>query len=132
MNWFKFVIQQNQYTMPNDLLVNETQKLITIKSHGKVTPDEMGGTLKELQSIMQDKEICCVMVDTTKQDEMPSMSSLVFLIEEFPDDMKFALLLAEDQATEDDLKFLEDACAQKGKLLKCFKSENEADTWLQE
>lgn len=118
--------------MPNDILINEELKLITISSHGVVSPQDMQATLKDLQSIMSEKDICCVKVDTSRQLEMPSMSSLVFLIDEFPEDMKFALLLSEDQATQDDLKFLEDACAKKGKLLKCFYDNAEAEVWLGE
>ena len=116
--------------MPDKISVNEKLKFATILSHGKVTKADIEESMNTVTKLFHDGRINRVLVDTTKQESVPSVISFYELSKKFPSRLKIALLATEEQTSFADLKFFETTSLNKGKYLNIFHSIEDAKHWL--
>ena len=116
--------------MPDKININEELQLVSIISYGKVTSDEIGESIDTIAKLFREKKINKVLVDTTKQKDVPNIGSLYYLSKRIPHGLKIAIVMSTEQVTFEDLKFFETTSINKGKLMKVFKSIKDAENWL--
>ena len=116
--------------MPDKISIDEELKLLTILSYGKVTSDDISESIDTLTKLFHEGKIDKVLVDTTKQESVPSFSKLFTLSERFPPGLKIALFATKEQLTYVNLDFFELTSKNKHKMVQVFNSISEAKEWL--
>ncbi len=116
--------------MPDKINIDEKLKFAKILSYGEVTNDDIDESINTVARLFHDGKINKVLVDTTKQESVPSVISFYKFSKKFPFGLKIALLATKEQMSFVDLKFFETTSFNKGKFLNIFNSIEDAKNWL--
>jgi hypothetical protein len=118
--------------MPDTIRVNEELGIIEIESHGVVSKDDIAASFEKLREILREKDIHKILVDTTKQEMMPTTGEIYELFSSFPPEFKMALLIDETQATANDVSLVEAVTVNRAIATRLFSDRDEAIAWLTE
>jgi len=116
--------------MPEEVVFLDDFNLIEVRSFGKVSKKNIEKTVFEIVKIQTEKHAFRVLVDTTKQTEMPNPTEIYNIFTDFPSDVKVALLTNANQKTEKEIYFCETVAINNGKMFKIFVNRNDAIKWL--
>lgn len=118
--------------MPDEAKINLDLKIIEIQSYGNVTKEDIENSIKLCLKIFDLHGIKNVVVDTSSQVKMPSVSGIFQIFSNFPKQFNLAILIKENQKTEKDIRFGEDVAVNRGVNMKMFYTRTEAIKWLNE
>ena len=116
--------------MPDKIQVNEDLGIIEVESFGKVSKDDIAQSIANIREIFVEKNITRILVDTRKQETMPSTMDIFGLFSVFPREFKFALLVEQSQTTKESLSFAESVGVNRGVCMKIFDEKESALHWL--
>ncbi|MBL4861814.1 MAG: hypothetical protein JKY09_02200 [Crocinitomicaceae bacterium] len=116
--------------MPDNIRIYRDIQLISIKSCGNVSREDILESIEMLSKLFNLKTIDKVMIDTSQQEKIPTISNLYELSKKIPYGLKIAIVSTLTQMSYNNLKFFETTSSNKGKMLKVFKSVEEAELWL--
>lgn len=122
----------HSHLMPDKIKIIDKLKLVSVTSYGVVTKNDIHESIETINRLFSEGKINKVIVDTTKQENMPSSMQLYNLSKELPYGLKMALIGFKEQMTIEDLKFFELTSSNKGKQMRIFESVEEANKWLNE
>jgi len=116
--------------MPENITVNKELGIIEIHSYGEVAREDLDLSLATVNQIGEDAGIRMVLVDTTEQETMPSITDIFGFVDKLPDSFRFAIVVSEKQTTKDKQDFLETVAINRSFNVKEFFSRKEAIDWL--
>ena len=116
--------------MPDKVFFNEDIGVIEVESYGVVTKNDIQESIRTILQIAQDKGINWLLVDTTRQETMPSTTGIYDIFSTFPRSLKLALLVQPSQTTAEDIRFVETVGVNRGFSMQIFHSREEALKWL--
>ena len=118
--------------MPDKLHVNEQLGIIEVRSFGEVSGADISGSIREIWRLSRELNIRKIVVDTTEQDTMPDILQLVGIFEDFPRDLKLALVARADQATSENVRTAKNVNMVNGVAVRDFNDWDKAVAWLNE
>jgi hypothetical protein len=71
-----------------------------------------------------------ILVDTTKQKELPDVFQLLDIFSELPLLFKSALIFNKSQASAKEIRFMETISVNRDKNMRCFYNREQAVDWL--
>lgn len=116
--------------MPDKIRLNEDRGIIEIESYSVITKVDIAESISKVQQILNDKGINKILVDTTKQDTMPSTLAIFDLYSTFPQEFRIAILIQKSQVTAEDISSAETVAVNRGVLMKVFCEKEPALQWL--
>ena len=116
--------------MPDEIRVNETEKIIEIVSSGSLTKQDMEKTKTMIQQIRAEKAFNRVLIDTTKVKSAPDSIDIFDAIATQARDFKIAIVVTPSNLMTEDMYFAETVGSNRGIIIKVFTDENEARQWL--
>ena len=116
--------------MPDKVLLNEELEIIEVQSYGEVTGVDISNSIRQIVEIQRDSDIDKLLVDTTRQETLPSPIEIVKIFSAYPRDLKTALLVNASQATVDDVEFVETVAVNRGKRIQMHYDQEKALRWL--
>lgn len=116
--------------MPDIVRVNEDLGIVEIESHGVVSKDDIAASFEALKQILAERKIDKLLVDTTKQETMPTTGEIYELFTAFPPELKMALLIDTSQATADDISLVETVTVNRAIAARIFTDRDDAIQWL--
>jgi ethanolamine utilization protein EutP (predicted NTPase) len=116
--------------MPDRIEVNEDVGIIKVESYGVVSKEDIANSITKIRQILNEKGINKILVDTTKQETMPSTYGIFDLFSTFPREFRLALLTQQSQATAEDISFVETVGVNHGVQVKIFHEEEQALQWM--
>ena len=116
--------------MPDTIRVNQALGIIEIESFGKVSKEDIAGSIARVREVFEEQGINRVLVDTTGQESMPGTLSIYDLFSTFPQEVRVALLVGSSQATGQDLSFVETVSRNRRIEVKIFEDRDEALRWV--
>lgn len=118
--------------MPDVVRVNDELGIVEIESHGVVSKDDIAASFDQLKAILETQKIDKLLVDTTKQETMPTTGEIYELFTAFPTEYKMALLIDESQKTAEDISLVETVTVNRAIDARLFTDRAEAIAWLTE
>jgi len=73
--------------MPDNIKINKEIGVIEIQSYGKVTFEDIAGSIDKAKQIFEDEGINKILVDTTKIESTPSTIEIFKLFSSFPQEL---------------------------------------------
>ncbi len=116
--------------MPENITINKELGIIEVHSYGDVTREVLDLSLVTLKQIAEDTGIRMVLVDTTEQETMPTITDIFYFVVKLPETFRFAIIVSEKQSSKDDQDFLETVAYNRFFNVKEFFSRKEAVEWL--
>jgi len=116
--------------MADKIQVDEDCGIIEVESHGNISKADIAQSIANVQNILTEKGINKILVDTSKQKQMPSISEILDLFSNFPRDFKLALFVVKSQDTEKYVSFAKTVGASQGNRVKIFYDKGQARQWL--
>jgi hypothetical protein len=116
--------------MPDEVRLNEEMGIIEVNSYGVVTKDDILGSIEKIQQIQSESGIDKLLVDTTRQETLPSPIEIFELFSVYPREIKTALLVNTSQTTAKDVEFVETVALNRGKHMKVVHDREQALQWL--
>jgi hypothetical protein len=116
--------------MPDEIRVNEDRGIIEVHSYGMVSKEDIAESITKVRQILNVKQISKILVDTTKQETMPSTIDTFELFSTFSLEFKLALLIEQSQMTAEDITFAETVGVNRGVRVKIFHEKKQALQWL--
>ena len=117
--------------MPEIVRVIKELGIIEVQSFGDVSVEDIASSVEFVKQIFKKAGINKVLVNTTKQESMPStMNIFDFFSSNLPIDTKIAVLFTEKQPTESDIRFGEAVASNRGFSIQIFTSRDKALKWL--
>ena len=116
--------------MPDKIRVNEDRGIIEVQSYGVVTKEDIAESINKIQQIGKTKGIKKILVDTTKQETMPSTVDVFEIFSNFPRGFRLATLIQRSQATAEVLRFVETVGVNRAFPVKIFYEKDQALQWL--
>jgi hypothetical protein len=116
--------------MPDKIFVNEDLDIIEVESFGEVTADEIARSIAKVREIYSEKGVSKILVDTCKQESLPTTIDIFDLFSTFPREFKLAILVKQSQITEEDLDFIETIAVNRAIRMKIFSERDVALEWL--
>ena len=116
--------------MPDKIRVNEELGIIEVQSYGMVSKEDIAESITQVRHIFDTKGLNKVLVDTTRQETMPSTVGIYDLFSTFPRKFKLAMLIEESQATKKDISFAETVGSNRAVQVKIFHEKEQALHWL--
>lgn len=118
--------------MPDEIRVNESDKIIEVFTSGVLTRKDMENTKEKFIQINAEKSINRVLIDTTRLEYAPSTFDIFEALATQPMGFKIAILFTPLSAITDDIYFAETVGSNRGVIIKAFSDESEARQWLGE
>lgn len=118
--------------MHDGIEVDEDRGIIKVDSYGKSSYEDIAKAISEAQQVFADRGFYKILADTTKQNSMPSTTSIFQLFSNFPREFRTAMVLDKNQKTKKDLSFAEDVGVNRGVIMKIFYDRELALQWLAE
>ena len=116
--------------MPDRIKVNEKSRLIEMLSFDDVSETDIKSSIKHVREVFKKTGISRVLIDATHTETFPDAVSVFEIFSKFPRELQVAVLMNEDQATAEDLRFIETVSQNRGILLKLFLTRDDAEKWL--
>ncbi len=116
--------------MPDKIRVLEDRGIIQVQSYGVVTKEDIAESITKVRQILDTEGISKILVDTTRQETMPSTIGIFELFSTFPREFMLALLIQPSQATAEDISFAETVGLNRGIQVKVFYEQGHALQWL--
>ena len=116
--------------MPDRVNINLDLGLVEIQSFGIVTAENIAASIKKAEEAFKLHGINKLLVDTTRQEQMPRISSIFNIFANFPKHLILALFAKKKQITEADIIFGENVAVNRGVTMKIFYAHMEAMAWL--
>lgn len=116
--------------MPEKIRVDEDRGIIHVLSYGLVTKEEITESVTKINQIFDKEMINKILVDTTRQETMPSTIGIFDIFSTFSQEYKLAMLIRESQATAADISFVETVVLNRGVQVKIFYEKKQALQWL--
>ena len=79
--------------MPDRIRLNEDHGVIEVQSYGQVSKKDIAESISKVREVLSSKGISKILVDTTKQETMPSTTDIYMLFSDFPREFRLALLM---------------------------------------
>ena len=116
--------------MPDKVSFNKELEIIEVESFGEVTGLDISNSIQQIKEIQQDSGVDRLLVDTTRQQTLPSPIEIVEIFSAYPRNLKTALLVDASQATVDDVEFVETVAVNRGKNIQLHYDREKALRWL--
>ena len=116
--------------MPDKVVYNRELGVIEVDSYGVVTRDDISGSIEKIQQIQREQGVNRLLVDTTRQDQIPNSIDILEIFSNYPDDIQTVLLVEGEQATEEDVYLVETVAVNRGKNIKIYRDREKALEWL--
>ena len=116
--------------MPDNIRVNEERGIIEVQSYGIVSKEDIVDSMIQARRIFDTKGFNRILVDTTKQEKMPTITDIFDLFSTFPREFRLAMLIQESQVTAEDISFTETVGVNRGVRVKIFHEKEQAMHWL--
>ena len=116
--------------MPENITINKELGIIEVHSYGDVTRDDLELSLATINQIAEDTGIRMVLVDTTEQETIPTITDTFYFVVKLPETFRFAIVVSEKQSSKDDQDFLDTVAYNRFINVKEFFSRKEAVEWL--
>ena len=119
-------------TLPVEVLGNQGDGAIEVRSYGVVTSEELTGVLAPIELLARETEINKVLVDTSGEERLPSILELDDFAVAIPSSLQVALVITEEQPTAERAGFVRHAAYNVGAHIEAFHSRADALKWLNE
>ena len=116
--------------MPDKVQINESLGLMTVISYGVVTSYHIRTSLDLLNDLKSQGKVDKVLVDSRDIEVFPSFGELASLSDAFPAKISIAVVIREEHAIVEDLRFLQFAVSNNGARIRLFSTVAEAKEWL--
>lgn len=116
--------------MPDKVQLNESLGIIECQSYGEVTVADIAGSIAQARQIQSQTGINRMLVDTTRQQSLPSTIEMLEIFSRYPRDLKTALVVDASQVTADDVEFVETVGVNRGKNMRLHFDRERALRWL--
>jgi hypothetical protein len=118
--------------MHDGITVDESRGIIMVDSYGKSSKEDIAKAISEAQQLFANRGFYKILVDTTKQESMPSTIDIFELFSSFPREFRTAMVLDKNQETEGGLSFAETVGVNRGVRIRKFYNRELALQWLDE
>lgn len=117
--------------MPDDVIVDEANELIRVKSVEGVPVEERRKSMDKILALRKKHRIDCLLIDTKEQITTSDYCEILEFAKTFPKDLKLALLVEDisggkARSTEPKIRFLEAVGSKEELDVRSFISEDEA------
>jgi len=116
--------------MPEQVRVDEEAGLIEVRSFGRVSAEDIEGSIAEVGRLCAETGITHVLVDGTETETMPSVTGTYRAASGFPRGIRIAVLLSATQPAAAYMRFGETVAQNRGVAIKLFRSRDAALAWL--
>lgn len=118
--------------MPDEIHIDEKNKIIEVISRGIITPKDIEHTKNELLKICNRKGINKVFSDTTRIVSVPNVMDIYGIVKDYPRNFIIAFLIKEPSEVNRQVTFAETVGNNRGFRIKTFTNKKDAKQWLME
>lgn len=117
--------------MPDIVKLNKKSNIIEIESIDVVSKEDIENSFKKMEELYKKHNANKILVDTTKQKQLPTITDLINIFAKLDPVFISALYYNKSQLTATNIQFIETVSVNRGKILKCFTEKESALEWLQ-
>ena len=116
--------------MHGEIEVDESRGIMEVCSYANSTKADIARAIGEVQHLYETKGYTRILADTTQQERMPNTADVYDVFSQYPRGFKTAILVNQDQDTQDDLEFAETVSRNRGIQIEIFFDRANAIQWL--
>lgn len=117
--------------MAENIRINKEDGIVEVVSLGIVTKENIESLITKIKQIGNEFGINKVLLDTTKQELMPDITSIYEIFSKMPCNLRIAILANQEQNTLHDVKFAETVARNRSIQVKIFFLREAALEWLE-
>ena len=116
--------------MPEEVSYDHNADLIRVRVWGDDPIEDWLSSKQEVVRLHETHGTSMLLVDVREQESAQSIPDIFDFAEDWPQEIRAAILVGED--TVDDIAFLETAALNRGKEIRLFYDDSEAQRWLRD